>query len=338
MGKITVGLTPHRLEFLPESLKLMEEHELVVLEEPPHPKFKDLLEGRVPIENFVRESESGFPAYALELYRALKDLYARGKKILQVEPYLERWVKIQEALAEGRKPEELKRDPELSPVYLHEHETFGRLLEFYGAMKTSFEELVERIKAFARADARRIDFRDRLRAQAILEILKTSSKASLYIEAGYIHLKLVYYLARGKPSSCRLEVRNLILSAVKAEGLKGLWPSPGDGLTSYYLFGKHRPIDENLLAARSLIYIRLIEKEELKPTEEEPFPHLTDELFWRAFVNELSYEECRRLDAEIRLLTTSAARMVARDLYPQIWDKARSYENLCRNLRKQSRA
>ena len=75
MGKITVGLTPNRLEFLPKSLRLMEDHDLIVLEEPPHPKFKDMLEGRVPIEDFVLGSEAGFPKYALGLYRALKGLY-----------------------------------------------------------------------------------------------------------------------------------------------------------------------------------------------------------------------------------------------------------------------
>ncbi|OAQ20121.1 hypothetical protein [Thermosulfurimonas dismutans] len=333
MGKITVGLTPHRLEFLPESLRLMEEHDLIVLEEPPHPKFKDMLEGRVPIEDFVLETEAGFPEYALELYRALKGLYAHGKKILQVEPYLERWVKIQEALAEGREPGELRKEPDLSQVYFHEHETFGRLLEFYGAMKAPFEELVERIKAFAQADACRIEFRDRLRAGAILDLLKNlAPEAKIYIEAGYIHLKLIYYLARGKPSYYKLVVRNLILSTVKARGLNGVWPSPGDGLTSYYLFGKHRQIDEDLLAARSLIYIRLIEKEELKPTEKEPFPHLKNELFWRAFVKELSYEDCRALDAKIRLLSTPKAREVARSLYPQVWQKAQAYEGLYRNL------
>ena len=238
MGKITIGLTPHRLEFLPESLKLMEAHDVIMLEEPPHPKFKDMLEGKVLIEDFVLESEAGFPAYALELYKALKGLYACGKKILQVEPYLERWVKIQEALAEGKKPEDLRREPELSQVYFHEYETFGRLLEFYNAMKAPFEELVERIKAFAQADARRIDFRDQLRAQAILDLIKTfPSETNFYIEAGYIHLKLIYYLAQGKPSSYRLEVRNLILSAMKSQGFKKLWSSrPISGDIDIYTF------------------------------------------------------------------------------------------------------
>ncbi len=323
MGRLTVGLTPHRLEFLPETLKLMEEHDFIVLEEPPLPGFGEMLTGRVPVEDFVLESEAGFPEYARELYQALKSLYARGKEILQVEPYLERWGRIQEALAEGQNPEELKNDPELSRVYFHEHETFGRLLEFYSTMKASFEELVERIKSFARADARRIAYRDELRAGAIMALLEElPPETDIYVEAGYIHLKLVHNLARRKPPHARLTVRNLILSAVRASGLNGVWPSPGDGLTSYYLFGKPRRIDEDLLAARSLVYIRLIAKEELRPTEKEPFPHLKDELFWRAFVRRLTYEDCRALDSRIRLLSTLRAREVARTLYPGAWKAA----------------
>ncbi len=322
----------------------MKEHDVILLEEPPHPDFEKMLAGEMPVEDYVMESEAGFPEYARELYQALRKFYARGQKILQIEPYLERWVKIQEALAEGESPESIRAHPELSPVYHHEHETFGRLLEFYNAMKAPFEELVARIKAFAKADARRIAFRDKLRAEAIAHLLTSlPAETSVYVEAGYIHLKLVYFLACLKPQTYRLVVRNLILSTVRAGGLQGVWPSPGDGLTSYYLFGKHRPIDEDLLAARSLVYIRLIEKEELHPTPEDPFPHLRNELFWRAFVRELSYEDCRALDARIRLLSTAGARRVACSLYPTLCQEARSrvaywlegkiHEDLYRNLR-----
>ena len=312
------------MEFLPASLRFMEDHHLIILEEPPHPHFEEMLSGQRDIEDFVLESEAGFPEYARELYRALRKLHAGGKRILQVEPYLERWVRIQEALAAGARPEELRKDPELSRVYEIEHETFGRLLDFYGAMKAPFEELVTRIKAFARADARRLAFRDELRAEAILRLLRAlPPETDVYVEAGYIHLKLVHLLARGRPPGVKIRVRNLVLCAAGSPGLNGLWPSPGDGLTAYYLFGgRHRRVPEDLLAARSLIYIRLIEKEELRPSPADPFPHLRNELFWRAFVRALSYSACRELDARIRLLSTRKARQVACSLYPELCRKA----------------
>ena len=323
MSWLTVGLTPHRLEFLPETIRLMEDHEVIILEEPPEAGFREMLRGELEIEKYVEESEAGFPEYAKAAYQEFRRLYTQGKTFCQIEPYLERWVIIRRLLDEGLPAEKVKRLPDLARVYEMEHETFGKLLDYYAAMGGDFETLVTKIKDFARADAQRIALRDEMRAEEILKCLRRLSPRSVYVEAGYIHIKLVYLLARRLPPGWKLKVKNLLLQATHARGLAKFLPSPGDGLTSYYLFaGRHREIDENLLAARSLVYIKLIEKNELKPTAEEPFPHLTNELFWRLFVGELSYEDCRQLDRLIRLLPTEKARLVAAGLFPQAYQIA----------------
>ncbi len=323
MPWLTVGLTPHRLEFLPETLRLMKEHEVIILEEPPEAGFREMLRGERKIEQYVEESEAGFPEYAKAAYHEFRRLYAQGKTFCQIEPYLEKWLTIRLLLDEGLSAEKVRKIADLTAVYDMEHETFGKLLDYYAAMGEDFETLVAKIKEFARADARRLILRDEMRAQEILKCLKNISAEAIYVEAGYIHIKLVYLLARGLPAPWKLKVKNLLLQATHARGLSRFLPSPGDGLTSYYLFaGRHREIDENLLAARSLVYIKLIEKNELKPTPEEPFPHLSNELFWRLFVGELSYKECRRLDRLIRLLPTEKARMVAIRVFPQAYQSA----------------
>ena len=315
MSLITVGLTPHRLEFLPATRELLIRHDWIILEEPPEPAFKDMLEGRMAISSYVEESEAGFPEYAKAFCAELKGLYQAGKRICQVEPYLERWVFIRALLDEGVPAEEIRKCPELSPVYEMEHLCFGRLLDYYAAMKGPFEELVEKIKAFAQADAERITLRDRMRAKAIVSLVK-KERGDFYVEAGYIHLKLLYFLAKEGKGLFRLRAENLLLKALSAKGFRKVLPSPGDGLTSYYLFGgRHREMPEDLLAARSIVYIKLIEKEELHPTPQEPFPHLRNELFWRLFVWQLSYEECKALDRLIRLLPTEKARQVARKVF-----------------------
>jgi len=319
---LTIGLTPHRLEFLPATLSLMAEHQAIILEEPPHPNFLRFLRDEVPISAFIEEIEAGFPEYSERAYAALREFYQKGKVICQVEPYLEKQVLIRLLLEEGASPEEILKFPDLAKAYEIEHEATGALLEFYAAMGGPFETLVEKIKAFAKADAKRIDYRDRLRAQEIKYLLP-KLQGPVFIEAGYIHLRLVYYLAQNR-HAYRLRVKNLLLSATRQQGLSRFLPSPGDGLTSYYLFGgRHRNISEDLLAARSLVYIKLIEKDELAPTEEEPFPHLRNELFWRIFVGQLSFEECRHLDRFIRLLPTSKARKVAHELYPKAAETAK---------------
>ena len=324
MRQITVGLTPHRLEFLPVTRRLLQEHDVIVLEEAPDPLFRKMLSGEVSIPVYVEESEAGFPEYSKAFCKELRRLYLAGKRICQIEPYLERWLLIRMLLDEGLPAEQVRTIPELAPVYEMEHETFGRLLEYYAAMQGSFEELVAKIKAFARADARRILLRDKMRAKEIVLLVKNCPEnAKIYVEAGYIHIKLLYFLACEGRGLFRLRVQNLLLKALSAGGFKGVLPSPGDGLTSYYLFGgKHRLVDEDLLAARSIVYIKLIDKEELKPSPGNPFPHLRNEVFWRLFVWELSYEDCKRLDRLIRLLPTPKAREIARRVFAEAYEKA----------------
>ncbi len=329
--EITVGLTPHRLEFLPTTKKLLWKHDIIVLEEPPDPLFQEMLTGRIPLDSYVEETEAGFPEYEKEFCKELRKLHQAGRKICQIEPYLERWVLIRSLLDEGVPPSRVKACPELSQVYEMEHETFGKLLDYYAAMQGSFEDLVEKIKIFARSDARRILLRDKMRAREIVSLTKNyPGGAKIYVEAGYIHIKLLYFLACKARGKFRLKAENLLLQALSASGFQGVLPSPGDGLTSYYLFGgKHRDITEDLLAARSIIYIKLIDKDELKPTSQDPFPHLRNEVFWRLFVWELSYEDCKRLDSLIRLLPTLKAREVARKVFKEAYQKAsKKFKNL----------
>ncbi|WP_457755490.1 hypothetical protein [Thermodesulfatator indicus] len=325
MRLITVGLTPHRQEFLVPTWELMRCHEVIILEEPPDPYFPKVIKGEISIETYLEKIESGFPEYTRLNLEFLQKLYKEGKSICQVEPYLERWLIIREMLDSGVPREEVEKIRELSEVYQSEHETFGKLLDYYAAMQGPFDSLVQKIKDFARADAKRLALRDKMRAKEILSLIRRLPNKTIYVEAGYIHLKLIYYLAKVKKNLFCLKVENLLLKALKARGFNGVLPSPGDGLTSYYLFGgKHRNISEDLLAARSIVYIKLIEKEELSPTPEEPFPHLKNELFWRLFVWQLSYEECKTLDKFIRLLTTQKAREMAQRLFPDAYKKAAS--------------
>ncbi|RUM89034.1 MAG: hypothetical protein DSZ24_02195 [Thermodesulfatator sp.] len=283
MGEIFLILSPHRLEFLPQAFALMQRCEAVVLEEPRHPDLEAMLTGQISLERFLESAEPGFPEYSRVLYAKLQELFVRGVRVLQVEPYLEGVQEIQARLAAGQSPEEILRDPGLSRIYRHEHETFGRLLEFYSSLTAPFETLVEKIKRFAQADASRLLFRDTLRAKALRRLLEDFSAQRVYVEAGYIHLHLVKELAQRPPSGYRLRVRNLVRLAIRGQLHPGLWPAPGDGLTAFYLFEKRRAVEEDLLAARSLIYIRLIEKNELKPSPENPFPHLRDEVLFRIF-------------------------------------------------------
>jgi hypothetical protein len=77
--------------------------------------------------------------------------------------------------------------------------------------------------------------------------------------------------------------------------------APGDILTGHYISRKRRNDKcESLLAARSLIYIQLLEKEEMIPFRSEKTPHIKDEIRATEIVNKLSLEQCEELYKKIR--------------------------------------
>ena len=76
---------------------------------------------------------------------------------------------------------------------------------------------------------------------------------------------------------------------------------PGDILTLHYAL-HNEAMEElaDLLAARSLIYIKLIQKEELFPGKSGT-PHIEDEIKVGRLVDRLDFDHCRELFQRIRL-------------------------------------
>jgi hypothetical protein len=88
---------------------------------------------------------------------------------------------------------------------------------------------------------------------------------------------------------------------------------PGDILTLHYAFhGRLREELANVLAARSLIYIKLIEKEEIIPGKCET-PHARDEVRVNRLVDRLNFNQCRELFERIRLSKRAEAVELAQD-------------------------
>ncbi|MBW1981878.1 MAG: hypothetical protein JRJ12_11720 [Deltaproteobacteria bacterium] len=75
----------------------------------------------------------------------------------------------------------------------------------------------------------------------------------------------------------------------------------------HYVFGKGlTQAQESLLAARSLIYIKLLGKEELLPGDSIA-PHAEEEVAVNRLVDSLKYEDCERLFPKIRLASREEA-------------------------------
>jgi len=286
------------LTTLPFARQHMEQHQVIVLEEPPSPHFSAMLDGALSINDYIMELDSGFPEFERLMCHILRDLHSDGRRILQVEPYLESLLHIHELCSEGQTPKGIVAVPSLKDIYEAEERATGVLITYYTlSIKASFEHVVEAVKNFARADAERLTLRERLRAHAIAPL--TMSGKSVYIEAGYIHYPLYHYLRDGLGKKIRI----VFLLEPVVKRLKGRRRNlgPGDVLTLHYAF--HNDIRKDvadLLAARSLIYIKLIQKEELLPGPSDA-PHCEDEVRVNRLVDGLNFEECKILFNRIRL-------------------------------------
>jgi hypothetical protein len=174
----------------------MRESDTIILEEPHTPGFTEMLRGEMAIEAYLLQVDASFPLFAKSLCVELRQLFAQGKHIVQVEPYLDSLVQIHELFANDKTPEYVLSLDGLRDVYLAEKEATGALITFYGmSMKDDFRAVIDSVKAFAQKDAHRIRMRDVMRAAAIAEL--TASGQRLFVESGYIH----YGLYRSTPES-----------------------------------------------------------------------------------------------------------------------------------------
>jgi hypothetical protein len=266
-----------------------------------------MLRGKLSIEDYLSEDDFEFPIFARRSCELQRTLHASGKTLLQVEPFLDRLGRIHDRFAAGSTPQQVDADPELSEVYAAERSWTAALLRYYEVSAAgAFDAVIEALKAFARVDAARGTVRDRLRADALAQLLPDGRAA--YVEAGEVHFLLGNQLRDRLPATRR--VRTLHLMDPVWRRLTGEQRShaPGDELTLLYML---RPDDDptraDLLAARSLIHVKILGKEELEHGAEE-YPHTTDEIECNRLVSDLSVEQCQRLFEEIRALPTAEAR------------------------------
>ncbi len=310
---LILGLTLHRPEMIPFSADLMRECDAVFLEEPPAKAFDSMLAGTVDLDEYLMPLDVEYPAFSRKMCLLMRDLKSDGKDIYQVEPYLESLISIHDFFADGHRPQELNPTSLQYPVYLAERRATGTLLSYYQTVMTgSFEKTLEAVKNFARMDAARFRLRDSLRAQALAPLL--DNVRSAYIEAGVIHHYLWQSLRRRLSRPHRLKARFLADDALKSVDLMGHLYGPGDQLTLLYLYHPHtvQSSRETILAARSIIYSKLIGKMEIDDNGEE-FPHLRNELACIRIARQLSIEDCRFLFPRLRRSDTSEARQIIAD-------------------------
>jgi hypothetical protein len=307
--QITIGYSTHRTESLPFAARLMASHEIIVLEDPPTPGFHKMLKSEITIEQYLQNTDTEYPEFARDLCLLIREEYTRGKKIFQVEPFIENLLRIHDFFADGGSPDQIAAETLMFDVYQAEKQATGRLLEFYQAsMHSDFEKIVETVKNFAKSDAVRFQLRDKLRAQALEKLVTPFS--SIYVEAGEIHIALFKELRKLLPSEVSIKPYFLMASVYKELSGKRHLFGPGDILTLLYIF--HPQLETpllDILASRSLIYSKLLEKDEMINGLDSN-PHTRNEVETIEKVNALNWDDCKYLFSKIRMVSSSKARRV----------------------------
>lgn len=309
--RVRILLASHRPENLPLLESEMSRQEAVFLEEAAATDFFDMLEERVGIETYLAARDEEYPAFSRGFCSLLRRLHRDGVALFQVDPFVDELLAIHEFFAGGKTPADLPAETDRRRVYEAERRATGALLDFYKAsLSGTFKETVSAVKRFARADAERFRLRDEMRAQALA--LGVTGYRSSGVEAGDIHLWLGSRLRRHLKGIARVQPVHLLREQHLAMGARRRNLGPGDILTIVYLFHPRASGPRlDLLAAKSLVYVKLLEKEERMPGVE-PFPHLVDELETSQIVDRLTYEDCQRLYPLIRRADTAGARGIVR--------------------------
>ena len=67
-----------------------------------------MLNGTIDIKEHLLELDVGYPAFTAGQYRLLQEFHRSGKQIRQIEPYLEKLLRIQYFFADDHDPEEIE--------------------------------------------------------------------------------------------------------------------------------------------------------------------------------------------------------------------------------------
>jgi hypothetical protein len=296
----------------------MQRHEAIFLEEPPEAGFNRMLAGGIGVYDYLKQVDSEYPVFSQNMCQMLRKLKSQGKEIFQIEPFMQILLSIHEFFASGRSPEELDKQSIQYPVYLAERNATRALVDYYQtAVSGSFDDTVRAIIRFTRMDAARFRLRDSLRAQEIASMVRKYSAS--YVEAGMMHYPLGHLLRVQLQGKARVKSIFIADETLQTWGTKGHLCGPGDQLTLLYVF---HPSDrqtgrKKLLAARSMIYSKIVAKDEITDGLKR-FPHLRDELDCIRTANRLSLEDCRRLFPLIRRLKSQDARSVVAEYLADI--------------------
>ena len=129
-----------------------------------------------------------------------------------------------------------------------------------------------------------------------------------------MHFSLQRLIRQQMSKDVKVQAIFLADDILRDMGHKSRLYGPGDQLTLLYIFNPNLNDNdrESLLAARSLIYSKIVQKEEVAHNTES-YPHIRDELLCINVIRILYMQDCRRLYDRIRGAGTYDSRQIVAD-------------------------
>jgi hypothetical protein len=311
---IIVGHSRHWLETISEMKEYMEKCDLIMLEEPEDELFEEMLRKRISVEEYMRHLKEdcfaktpAFPKFSSALYKVMIELFERGIRIIQVDPYMSALDNIYSIIyrMEGNASTEeilrtIEEDPVLSEVYRIEKMRAAASIKFYSSFN-NFDAAVEAIKELSRAEAEMLKLRIRMRALEICQRILSNSARNIYVEAGDLHTplsgELMKNLRETGIKACIKPVFHLsgAVSRITGGKLRYIFP-PSHTIVLRRYWGMKEDDYDDILAARSLIRIMFLERGvERMPSSREENPKMRSEIAIDRFVSSLDMEGCRKV-------------------------------------------
>ncbi len=320
---VTVCFSTHRVEIVNLLAPIMDLHNIIVLEEPSSEEFYLYINGQISLDDYLEFSDFTFPLFQRELYKKILEIVERKSgSVLQIDPYLNILIDIHKIFSAGGDTSDLPTDLHRK-VYEAEKRTTGVLLRYYQLiMKGSFDDILDKIVKFAMEDAARIRLRDSMRAEKVAKIVNEKCELEaftrFFVESGYIHLwffKQLKKLLHNRVVLFPFFPASPVISCMHELRKKHVY-TPGDILTLHFVFNKPCR-NAHLLAARSLIFSKILSKDEMLPSVTLPYPHTRNELECVRLVTSLSIGDCKRLFGRLRFARSREAREIVENYVKQ---------------------
>ncbi|WP_069807811.1 hypothetical protein [Vulcanisaeta thermophila] len=252
---ITVFLMPMRIEYLRYFKEASRNFDVLIPELAGSMGVIKFINNDGELDDALLDVEIHDYKFMRKFLELLRDMSREGKRVIPLDPYGEYSMAIRSKYLLNKLSMGSLSDVQKYIAYMEIH--MANIMREYSLAwsRHDFDKLVNLTIKYARADSGRIRFRSELRARSISKLLEEYGDANVMVQADYFNSVLIKYLQQRLNAEVR--VIEAVSEASKRLGIL-LNPQPGYLLTMNYLNGKAMdPIEERLLAARSVAYVSL---------------------------------------------------------------------------------